>query len=39
MKVSVVQVCMLAFVQVGYMFVLVVLDTGALAGARAHSWV
>lgn len=39
MKVSVVQVCRLAFVQVGYMFALAVLDTGALAEARAHSWV
>lgn len=39
MQASVVEAYKLAFVQVGYMFALGVLDTGALAEARAHSWV
>lgn len=39
MKVSVVEVCKLAFVQEGCKFALVVLDTGALPEVRAHSWV
>lgn len=34
-----VEVCKLAFVQGGCMFALVVLDTGALPEAGAHSWV